>query len=86
MEMLKNIAESGRTTIRKTGDAVTDTTQKAGTEGVQLMDMPASSTGIPAVTEPLQSGAKKVDTMYPKAGASHEAKDIAQNEPRKHSM
>lgn len=86
MEMLHNIAESGKTTVQKTGDVVTDATQKvlgtAGTQGTQLKDMPASSTGIPAVTESLQSGTKKISSIYPGAGAGHEAKDVAQNEQR----
>ncbi|KXN88767.1 hypothetical protein AN958_06635 [Leucoagaricus sp. SymC.cos] len=50
----------------------------AGTQGAQLKDMPASSTGISTTSAPLESGLKKLDTMYPPRGA----KDIAKNEPR----
>lgn len=81
---------SAKATAQNTMEAITSTTQNllgtAGLQGAQVKDMPASSTGIPATTAPLESGAKKVDAPYPKTGASHEAKDVAQNEPRKSTI
>lgn len=55
----------------------------AGTQGAQVKDMPASSTGIPATSAPLESGPHKLDSPYPSTTTTVGTKDIGQNESKK---
>lgn len=69
---------AAQSTVETAASAAQSVFGTAGTQGAQVKDMPASSIGIPATTAPLESGAKKLDTMYPAQGA----RDVGNNEPK----
>lgn len=79
LESAKYVAQNVASTVTAAAQNILGT---AGTQGTQVKDMPASSTGIPSTSAPLETGSKKVDTPYPSATDNVETKDIAKNQPQ----
>ncbi|KAJ3567993.1 hypothetical protein NP233_g6008 [Leucocoprinus birnbaumii] len=78
----ENVVGTATDTLSSTVGTATSTLQNVlGTSGAQeshSKGTPASSTGIPATSAPLESAGKKLDTMYPQQGG----KDVAQTQPK----